>query len=207
MWGLLEGWELPKVPPQYDLRSRLYNQAKTFGPEALHQKLFEVDAAAALDIHRRNVRRVIRALEVWELTGHQFSAQRKKTLPDFTPFIFGIWVSRKKLHHRIDQRIHSMIEKGWIDEVRVLLEYGYTVDLPSFSSAGYREIAEYLHGGISQQEAMYRTRKAVHRLARNQGNWFRQSDPRIHWFNKVEEIVHAVSLLMHNIMLKSATYE
>ena len=196
VWGLAEGWQVPAVPPQHELRERLEREARELGAGALHRRLERVDAIAAQAIDPRNVRRVVRALEVWEATGRRFSTQRGRAAPPFTPHLLGVWVTRQELHHRIDERTEAMVEAGWVEEVRSLLESGYTPKLPSFSSAGYREIAAYLRGRMDWQEAMDRTKASVHRLARRQGAWFRQSDPRIRWATDSESLAAHASRLI-----------
>ena len=217
VWGMVEGWQVPQVPPQPQLRERLEQEAHDLGPEALHQRLRRVDAEAAQAIDPRNVRRVVRALEVWETTGRRFSAQRGRATPNFTPHILGLWTPRQELHRRIDARVEAMVEAGWVDEVRSLLEHGYAPELPSFSSAGYREIAAYLQSGqggqdrpawqdqLAWQEAMDRTKVSVHRLARRQHAWFRRSDPRIRWAGSNDDLLSEASLLVERLMVESAT--
>ena len=217
VWGLVEGWQVPEVPPQPQLRERLEREARYLGPEALQQRLRRVDAEAAQAIDPRNVRRVIRALEVWEATGRRFSAQRGRAAPNFTPHVLGLWKPRQELHRCIDARMEAMVEAGWVGEVSSLLEQGYTPERSSFSSAGYREIAAYLQGGQSGQdrpvwqdqlawrEAMDRTKVSVHRLARRQYAWFRRSDPRIRWAGRNDDLLSESSLLVERLMVESAT--
>jgi tRNA dimethylallyltransferase len=191
VWGLVEGWEAPAVPPQPELRETLEAEAKRLGTDALYARLRTLDPDAGALIDPRNLRRMVRALEVIEATGKPFSGQRRKTVPPFEPRLFGPSVPRTELHTRIAQRIDSMFEAGFVDEVRSLLERGYTPDLPAFSSAGYREIAAYLHGDIALDETKARTRVATNRLARSQANWFRAKDPRISWHAEPEALVDA----------------
>ena len=190
VWGLVEGWEAPAVPPQPELREKLEAEAERLGTDALYSRLRTLDPDAAALIDPRNLRRMVRALEVIEATGKPFSGQRRKTVPPFEPRLFGPSVPRTELHTRIAQRIDSMFEAGFVNEVRSLLERGYTPDLPAFSSAGYREIAAHLHGDITLDEARERTRIATNRLARSQSNWFRANDPRISWHASPAKLVN-----------------
>ncbi len=205
VWGLAEGWQVPQVPPQRELRERLEHEARELGAEALHQRLQRVDAVAAQAIDPRNVRRVVRALEVWEATGQRFSTQRGRAAPPFTPHVLGLWVPRQELHRRIGARIEAMVEAGWVQEVQRLLKRGYAPELPSFSSAGYREIAAYLQGRTDWREAIDRTNVAVHRLARRQGAWFRRTDPRIRWADDGESFIAQASRLIADGMVESAS--
>ncbi len=189
VWGLAEGWSAPAVPPDHALRQELEAIAKRDGPTALHERLRAVDPDAADAIDPRNVRRIARAIEVWQATGAPFSRQRVKADPGFAPVVFGLQPGREELRRRIDQRVDSMLERGWLDEVRGLLDAGYGPELPSFSSAGYREMAAHIAGEISLDEAAARTKHATHRLARAQGAWFKASDSRIEWFHDAKSLV------------------
>ncbi len=193
VWGLVEGWQAPAVPRQDKLRARLEREAAENGGESLHARLARVDAEAAAAIDPRNVRRVVRALEVWEVTGNRFSAQRRKEPPPFEPMLFGIDVPRDELHRRIAKRVDDMLAGGWLDEVRALLDAGCTPDLPSFSSSGYRDMAAYLVGELTLRQAKEKAVAATNRLARMQATWFRRGDPRITWTANGAALVNAVS--------------
>ena len=196
VWGLAEGWQVPPVPSQPAVRERLERDAVSLGAAALHERLARVDSEAAAFIDPRNVRRVVRALEVWEVTGTRFSAQRRKEPPPFAPYLFGLAVPRAELHRRIDVRVDAMLTAGWTGEVRALLAAGCTPDLPAFSSAGYRELAAYLLGELPIEEAVERTKAATHRLARRQATWFRRDDSRITWIESQEALGQALSSLV-----------
>ncbi len=189
VWGLAEGWQAPEVPPRAELRAELERQAVELGAEALHARLAAVDAEAAAAIDARNVRRVVRALEVWEVTGATFSSQRRKEVPPFEPRLFGIDVPRAELHRRIDARVDAMMERGWLAEVRTLLDAGCTPELPAFTSAGYRPLAAHLRGELSLADAVAEAKQATRRLARTQANWFRRADRRIVWVASAGELV------------------
>ena len=205
VWGLVEGWQVPQVPPQRELRARLEREAQEKGADVLHRRLQRIDAAAAERIDPRNVRRLVRALEVWEVTGHRFSSQRRRVQPSFMPHVFGMWAPREELYRRINARVDAMVDAGWVDEVRRLLDAGYTPDLPSFSSAGYRELAACIEGELEREEALDLTRTAVRRLARRQGAWFRRDDPRVTWLDGAAELTDAVRRLHGAPMVQSAS--
>jgi tRNA dimethylallyltransferase len=191
VWGLVEGWQAPEVAPQPEIRQRLESEAEASGSEALFARLTSLDPNAAAFIDARNIRRVVRALEVIELTGIPFSLQRTKGDPGFTTSLFGLTIPRAVLHERIAQRIEAMVDAGWVEEVRALLVSGSRPELPAFSSAGYREIAEYLAGNLTLDEAKDATRAATNRLARSQANWFGAADERISWRDTPEQLVEA----------------
>ncbi len=181
VWALLEGYEIPPVPPDPDLRRQLRERAEAEGPEALYAELRSRDPEAAARIDPRNLRRVIRALEVIIRTGRKFSELRHKNPPAWDPLIVGLTLDRKKLYERIDRRVEAMLAAGWLDEVRQLLRKGYSADLPALTGHGYRWLIKHVKGEISLGEAIRLTRNEIHNYARHQYGWFRLSDPRITW--------------------------
>ncbi len=181
VWGLVEGWHAPAVPPNPQLRAELAEEARRNGPDALHERLRAVDPGSAAAIDPRNVRRVVRALEVWHETGAPFSRQRRKSPPDFEPVLLGIAPERVALRHRAAERVDAMLSGGWPEEVRQLLDAGYGPELPSFSSVGYREVTGYVQGEMTLEETAERIKSATHRLVRRQATWFKATDERIAW--------------------------
>ena len=188
-WALIEGWNVPEVPPQPELRGQLEREIREQGVEALVTRLAELDPATAQRIDQQNPRRVIRALEVVLTTGKSFSDQRRRTPPPFDPYVAGLWVPRDELHRRIDARVDAMVEAGWLEEVRGLLSQGYSPELPSFSGVGYSELTAYVRGEMAWEDALEKTRVSVHRLARGQNAWFKHNDPRIHWAGSQGELI------------------
>lgn len=177
VWALLEGWRVPRVVPDRALREDLGSRP----PEELLAELRRVDPAAEAYIDRRNVRRVIRALEVQAATGRPLSYWRTKEPPDFESAVIGLSFPRQELYRRIDARVDAMFEAGFVDEVRGLLDAGYSRDLPSMSGIGYKEIAEHLAGERDLVSTIEGTKTGTHRLARHQHAWFKQADDRIKW--------------------------
>ncbi len=181
VWSLLEGWQVPRVAPDWELRRSLEERARREGPESLHRELAEVDARAASRIDARNVRRVVRALEVYRLTGRPISSWQERLQPEFEALILGIDWPRRELYRRIDERVEGMLAAGLLDEVRGLLARGYGPELPPLSGIGYRQMCQHLAGEISLAEAAAKMKTETHRLARMQSTWFRRDDPRIRW--------------------------
>ena len=181
VWAILEGWQVPRIPPDPQLRQELEAKAEAEGVEALHRELLEVDPVSASRIHPRNLRRVIRALEIYQQTGLAPSMVRRKEPPTDRPLIIGLTVNRQELYSRIDRRVDDMLKSGLVEEVQDLLQMGYSPELPSMSSMGYKEIARCLNGELTLAEASERIKYETHRLARHQYAWFRLKDPRIHW--------------------------
>jgi len=185
--AVVEGWGIPRVPPNEELRAELYRQAEIEGEEALHVRLREVDPAAAEGIDPRNVRRVVRALEVYLETGQPISELQRKKPPPYRILQIGLTMERQKLYHRIDERVDRMIEGGLVEEVKGLAEQGYGYDLPSMSGLGYQQIGMYLRGQVSLKEAIQLIKRHTRRFVRHQYNWFRLGDEGIRWFDVLSE--------------------
>ncbi|PWH18717.1 MAG: tRNA (adenosine(37)-N6)-dimethylallyltransferase MiaA [Ardenticatenia bacterium] len=179
--AVVKGWKVPRVPPDYALRAELEAEARRIGAYALHARLAAFDPQAAARIDYRNVRRVIRALEVCLKTGQPISAQQGAQPPPYRVLQIGLTMPREQLYMRVDARIERMMAEGFLDEVRQLIAQGYHLDLPAMSGLGYRQLGEYLAGHISLEEAVNRIKKETRRFVRQQYNWFRLDDPAIHW--------------------------
>ncbi|MBI5348191.1 MAG: tRNA (adenosine(37)-N6)-dimethylallyltransferase MiaA [Chloroflexi bacterium] len=191
--ALLEGWSMPERAEDSSLRAELQVVADRDGVDALYEKLLNADPVSASKIDKRNVRRVIRALEVITITGRPFSDQRKKSQPDFDYKIVGLTLPREKLYARIDARVDSMMTNGLVDEMRALLAKGYDWHLPALSAIGYKQIGMSLRGECDLDEAVRLIKHDTRRFVRQQYNWFRLNDPKIKWWDaegvKVEEVV------------------
>jgi tRNA dimethylallyltransferase len=184
VWALVEGWRVPRVAPNAELRDELQSRSA----EELLAELRRVDPEAESYIDPRNVRRVIRALEVQAETGQAFSYWRTKEPPEFEAQIIGLRVEREELYGRIDRRVDAMVEAGFVDEVRSLLDAGYSRELPSMSGIGYAEMCAHIAGEMTLDEAVERTKTGTHRLARHQNAWFKTGDERIQWIEAVEGV-------------------
>jgi tRNA dimethylallyltransferase len=183
LWALLEGWQVPRVPPDAGFRAELERRAELDGAEPLVAELSRVDPAYAARIDTRNLRRVIRALEVFHRTGRPLSSCATRTPPDFRWTAIGLSTPRDQLYARIDARVDAMMADGFLDEVRSLLGRGYSCRLPSMSGIGYRQLCQHVEGELSLEDAVSRIKTATHRLARMQSTWFRQDDARIRWLD------------------------
>jgi len=188
VWSLLEGWQVPRVGPDWALRRSLEERARREGSDALHRELAAVDPEAAARIDPRNVRRVVRALEVHRLTGRPLSSWRERLQPEFAALILGVDLPRSELYRRIDERAERMLAAGLVDEVRGLLARGYGPELPPLSGIGYRQVCQHLAGELSLAEATEKMKTETHRLARMQSTWFRRDDQRIHWLAAGEDL-------------------
>ncbi|MFQ5575693.1 MAG: tRNA (adenosine(37)-N6)-dimethylallyltransferase MiaA [Anaerolineae bacterium] len=177
VWAVVEGWGVPRVPPDPAQCAELAAD----GPAALHARLAAVDPAAAANIDPRNVRRVIRALEVYHKTGQPISRLQRKSPPPYRILLTGLTMPREQLYRRIDARIDRMMEQGLLAEVQSLLAQGYSLRLPSMSGLGYRQLGQYLAGAVTLDEAVAQIKKETRRFIRQQYNWFRPADDRIRW--------------------------
>jgi tRNA dimethylallyltransferase len=180
------GLSIPKVAPDPELRRKLEERAENEGFQSLYHELTNVDPVAAGEIDPRNVRRVIRALEVCVTAGVPFS-QLKKSSPKVSTVTIGLTTARDDLYRRIDARVEQMIERGLVDEVKWLLDRGYSTELSAMSGLGYKQIVSHLKGEAILEEAIQRIKFETHRFVRSQYAWFRPKDEAIKWFDIREE--------------------
>ncbi len=167
-----------------EIRASLAEKADTEGVPALYERLKTVDWEYAAAINSNDLRRIVRALEVYELTGRPLSAlhreHRERTKPlDAIQVAFDY--PREVLYERINARVDKLLQQGLLEEVRLLLEKGYGGHIERLRSLGYREMASYLRGECSLDEATQLMKQNTRRFAKRQLSWFR-GDRRIHWF-------------------------
>lgn len=176
--AVLDHLEFPGTDPE--VRARLEAELAEVGSGVLHARLAEVDPAAARAILPGNGRRIVRALEVVELTGRPFTAN----LPDHTPFYpctqIGLRAPRPELDERIDVRVDRMWDRGLLEEVRRLDEAGLREGRTASRALGYSQALAQLDGRMTEEEARAATAQATRRFARRQESWFRR-DPRVRW--------------------------
>lgn len=172
-------------PADSRIKEDLVLEEQTVGLATLHEELSRIDPDAASRIHPHDRQRIHRALEVFRLTGIPISAYQKShgfeetLLPAVKVFVFR---ERDDLYARINSRVEEMMARGFEDEVRRLLEMGYGPDLKPMQSLGYRQIAGYLLGRLSRDEALYQMKRETRRYAKRQLTWFR-GDPEFRWFH------------------------
>jgi tRNA dimethylallyltransferase len=196
--AVIEGWDLPEQEADVELRTELEKWAQAVGAKSLHERLAILDPEAAQVIQYQNVRRTVRALEVIFRTGRRFSEQRQRSQSPYSLLVIGLIRPRPELYARLDDRIEQMIAQGFLDEVRELLAKGYSTDLPTMSAIGYREITAHLRGEISLDEAVIRMKRSTRDFVRRQANWFKTSDPNIHWFEVGADTVTEVERLIRS---------
>lgn len=179
--ALLHGlFESPPADP--GLRARLEAEAAESGPAALHDRLREVDPASAARLHPNDVRRVVRALEVWHLTGRPLSEWQREgwwDSPDNVaaeedlPRCLAIDLPRDELYARINRRVDAMIAAGWVEEVRRLREFPRPMSKEASQALGYRELGDYLDGRVTLPEAIETIKLRSRQFAKRQLTWFR----------------------------------
>ncbi len=196
--AILEGWKPPALAPDPHLRSVLERIGNNIGKEKLYEILKNIDPSAASHIEPSNLRRTIRALEVILITGKRFSDLKQRGICPYTYLVIGLIRPRQELYARIDTRIDEMIKMGFIGEVQQLLQQGYIKGLPAFSAIGYTQIMDYLQGNLTLETAIQQIRSLSRKFVRRQGNWFKPTDPLIHWFQAddtqlVNEVISLVN--------------
>lgn len=192
----LEGGMLSEaLPSDKDLRMELEKYAEENGTPALHAKLSEADPSSASRIHPNDRVRIVRALEIFELTGQTATdvyATRKKIGGAREIFYFGIDSPRDILYGRIEQRVGEQFHSGYPEEVEWLLKQGYSPELPALQGFGYRELVAYVQGRCSFDEALQGDIRATKAFARRQMTWFRGFGPKV-WYDFSEiSLLHAV---------------
>lgn len=169
----------------WELRKTLQKEAKNMGNEYVYNKLKKINPEVASKIHPNNIKRVIRAIEIYHETGKQIGDFKKDiTLNDKYDFYFvGLTRNRKELYDRINIRVDIMIEQGLIEEVKKLLNLGYSKNLVAFQGLGYKEIIRYLEGEYDLNEAIRILKRDTRRYAKRQLTWFRRYSDIINWYN------------------------
>lgn len=166
-------------------REYLENLAKEKGKQYVYDMLVEADKESADEIHPNNLKRVIRALEIYKKTGKKKSdrKERKKEYRFKDTYYFCLNDNREKLYEKIDKRVDEMISLGLVDEVKSLLDMGYDESLNSMRALGYKEIVSFLKGDISLEEAIYIIKRDTRHFAKRQLTWFRRNEDVI-WLSK-----------------------
>jgi len=195
VWSVLEGWGIPRVPPDPEFRHSLEEAAKV-GENKLYQELEEIDPVAAQRIDRRNVRRTIRALEVHRGTETPFSQLQYKKTPPFNILIIGLTADRAELYRRIDLRVDKMIKQDLVAEMEKLVNMGYDFNLPAMSGIGYKQIGMFLNGELTLAAAIQQIKFETHRFVRHQYNWFQLKDERIDWFDIQSKLDSEITMLL-----------
>ena len=199
--SVVQAYTFAEQETDQELREALAQEEARHGPGYLHGRLAAVDPAAAAKLHPNDLRRIIRALEVYETTGQRISETQTavEAEPRYDDLMIGLTMERDLLYSRIDQRVDQMLAAGWEAEVRELLQR-YSPKLPAMEAIGYRELVWYLRGVLTRPEMVELIKRNTRRFAKRQFTWFRR-DERIHWFDVTEppartQVVQAILTLV-----------
>lgn len=188
--AILDDLNFPDTDPE--VREKIARQAEELGVDVMHERLATLDPAAAAAIPKENVRRVVRALEVIELTGRPYTANLPRVGSTKYPNArqFGLVMERETLHERIDLRVEKMWDKGLVREVRDLMGEGLLEGRTAQAALGYAQIIKFAQGEMTEEEAKEETKRATRQYARRQETWFSR-DERITWVKKapISELV------------------
>lgn len=177
--ALTEGFDFPAGPEDESVRARLRAEASEAGAEHLHARLTEVDPAAAARIAPGDTRRIVRALEVYELTGEPISAAQRRravdapAVPEYNCAKYVLTAPRELLFARIERRVDAMMGAGWVDEVRELLASGVSAQSQSMQAIGYRHLLQHLSGERGLEETVELIKRDTRRYAKRQMTWLR----------------------------------
>ena len=192
--SILDDLNFPDTNP--DVRQKITDEAENLGNEIMHQKLAKLDPAAALAIPKENLRRIIRALEVIELTGKPFTANLPREESSRYPNAqqFGLALDRDNLDNKIDERVESMWAKGFAREVSLLMTQGLEQATTAKKALGYSQLMDYLNGECSEDFAKEETKSTTKAYARRQQTWFAR-DSRINWLEQASTSARLEKLL------------
>jgi len=185
--SLLYDMDFSVMPKQADFRKQLEEEAERHGAEYVHNRLKTLDPAAAERIHPHNLKKVIRAIEVFETTGEGIREFQESFIPvkDYGCILIGLTREREELYRRIDERVDKLLEAGLVNEIEFLLEKGLTEGNISMKGIGYKEMIAYIHGTYDFEEAVRLVKRNTRHYAKRQLTWLRRYQ-NMHWFNLTE---------------------
>ena len=197
IWGLLEGWEVPNIPPNPALREELEIQLRNEGLKALQARLYATGARSVEKVEILNPRRLIRAIERAVVTGDAMGGSSKSAEPPYDALVIGLSAPRDLLHARVERRVDGMFVAGWREEVERLMERGVNRDMPSMSAIGYRQLIDHIEGRTDEAKTRAEILIGTHRLIGAQNNWFKAGDERISWLQitDVDHVDKAIELV------------
>lgn len=201
--SVIYDYQFSDAPSDEGFRKKLEERALTEGNESLHQDLMKVDPEGAANIHPNNVRRVIRALEIYHCTGKTMSQFQENQIPDllYDTAVVGLTIEREKLYERINYRVDVMVEQGLLQEVEGLYQSGIR-DCLSIQAIGYKELYDYFDGRLSLEEAIEQLKQNSRRYAKRQLTWFRNKMD-VEWFDMTD--VNSI-VTLHKKIAEISTY-
>lgn len=178
--AVIYDYEFENLTVDINLRNKLQNEVKEYGSEYIYNKLVKIDPASANKIHPNNIKRIVRALEYYYKTGKLISDNDNKNKNYFNSYIIGLYCKRSLLYENINKRVDKMLQNGLVNEVKKLLYKNVDVKSTSMQGLGYKEIAEYIQGKLSYNDAVEVIKRDTRRYAKRQLTWFRK-DNRVNW--------------------------
>ncbi len=197
--AMIEGMEYTPIKTDDHIRNQLENEMQSRGMDSLYEELRMIDPDSASALHRNDVKRILRAIEVFRLTGMTKTQLNKKSKvkgPDFTFTSFCITQDREVLYERINQRVDKMLETGLIEEIKKLLLDFPTLSNTAYQAIGYKEFVPYLQNKTSLKEAADSVKKATRNYAKRQLTWFRKMESLV-WINNQETTQVVEAIIQH----------
>lgn len=190
----------------WELRERLKKDAEENGNRYLYEKLMEIDPEAAKKIHENDIKRIIRAIEVYTHTSKPISYHQNNsrlTPPPYEYILFGLRLEREKLYERINKRVDLMLEKGLVDEVKRLIQLGYDANATAMQGLGYKEVLAYFKGEVTFEEVVYILKRDTRHYAKRQMTWFKRIEG-VQWID-IDESTEIADILK-NIQYRIASF-
>jgi len=189
--AVVDNYSFYPMATRQDIRKQLQAEVAEKGLPELYTRLQEIDPDYATKISPQDEKRIIRALEVFALTGIPFSKQQTRQRNTYTLAAVGLYLNRETLYQRINERVDKMLARGLIDEVRKFRGQGYGLDNNAMQALGYKQVIYYLEGLMSYEEMVEAIKKGTRRFAKRQYTWFKR-DERIKWFDVSQDSQEAL---------------
>lgn len=189
--SLVNNIKFSEIEPDDEYRNEMDNLADEKGNEYIYKMLCDIDPESASKIKVADRKRIIRALEVYRLTGKTITWHNEQSRSVPSPYnttMFAIDVDREALYDKINRRVDIMIADGLVDEVKNIMDMGIQSDATSMQAIGYKEIVDYLEGHITLDEAIDKIKQGSRRYAKRQLTWFRRNE-KIHWISSIDEVL------------------
>ena len=183
--ALVDDYTFYPLESHQKIRRQWNNLIKEKGLDYAYNYLQSIDPGYAATISPNDQKRIVRAIEVYQLTGQPFSALQTKSQHTYRLAVVGLYLEREQLYQRINLRVEQMLDSGLIKEVTLLRDKGYNLNHNSMQALGYKQVFSYLEGFLSKEEMIDEIKRETRRYAKRQLTWFRK-DPRIHWINPGE---------------------
>jgi len=194
--SLVNNIQFSEIEPDEDYRMEMENLADQKGNQYIYNMLLDIDPEGASKIKVADRKRVIRALEVYHLTGKTITwhNQQSRSVPSpYNTTMFAIDVDREALYDKINRRVDIMVKNGLVDEVKKILDMGIKKDTTAMQAIGYKEIAEYLQGVITLEEAIDKIKQGSRRYAKRQLTWYRRNE-KINWVKNIDEVMRNINI-------------